>query len=294
MFGRTSHAQPTFGFGFSLTPVVKKLLIANVVMFFVTTVSWSMAGFDLAGLLAFRADRVVLQFWGAFTYMFVHGSIGHLLINMLVLFFFGAPLESRWGGKEFFRFYLISGLGGVALSFIFAPGAPIIGASAACYGLMLAFAMNWPKAPIYIYAIFPVQARFLVGFLFLMDLFSGIAGRSAGDGVAYFAHLGGFLAAFLYLKADWRPARFGRSVSDSVKSKTRSKAKPRHLVVVSREEGKKPKAQGASGRASEPDERKMLDEVDRVLDKISAEGMASLTPAEKQLLDEVSKRRRTN
>ena len=157
---------------------------------------------------------------------------------------------------------------------------------------MLAFAMNWPKAPIYIYAIFPVQARFLVGFLFLVDLFNGLAGRSAGDGVAYFAHLGGFLAAFLYLKADWRPARFAGKVSDSMKK--RSKPKPRHLVVVSREEPKQQKGAASRPAVSEPDERKMLDEVDRVLDKISAQGMASLTPAEKQLLDEVSRRRRTN
>jgi membrane associated rhomboid family serine protease len=273
------YGQPQFGFGFRLTPVVKKLIAANVAMFVVTV------AFPVVGeYLAFRPDRVFSQFWGAVTYMFVHGGLGHLLINMLVLFFFGPPLESRWGEREFVRFYLLSGLGGVALSFLLAPGAAIIGASAACYGLMVAFAMNWPKSPIYIYAIFPVQARYLVGGLFALDLFNGFA--SPGGGVAYFAHVGGAVAAFLYLKADWRPARFAKNVSE------KARPRPRKLVVVPR---KDEKLKSASARPmKEPEERKVLDEVDRVLDKISAEGISSLTAEERKLLDEVSRRRRTN
>jgi hypothetical protein len=202
-----------------------------------------------------------------------------------MVFFFGPPLESRWGGREFLRFYLISGLGGAALYFLLSPQAPMVGASAACYGIMLAFAMNWPKAPIYIYAIFPVQARWLVAFFFVVSLLNGIGG--GGGNVAHFAHLGGLLAGFLYLKADWRPARFAKNVSKKVRPR------PRKLVVVPPEErAKKDSSLGTS--LSDPEERKMLDEVDRVLDKISAEGMSSLTPEERKLLDEVSRRRRSN
>jgi membrane associated rhomboid family serine protease len=279
------YGQPTFGFNFRVTPVVKKLLIANVAVFFVTALLLPQA----VDWLSFHPNRLLTQFWGAFTYMFVHGGIGHLLINMLVLFFFGPPLESRWGGKEFFRFYVVSGLGGVALSFILAPQAAIIGASAACYGVMLAFAMNWPKAPIYIYAIFPVQARYLVGFLFALNVWNGFT--EAGGGIAYFAHLGGLLAAFLYLKADWRPARFRQQLKSQAGKARRT---PRRLVVVPREERRTSDANEAAPPMSDPEERKMLDEVDRVLDKISAHGMSSLTPKERKLLDEVSKRRRTN
>ena len=90
--------------------------------------------------------------------------------NMLVVFFFGPPLEGRWGSSEFIRYYLVCGFGGVLLAFLLAPSAPIVGASAACYGLMLAFAMNWPDAPIYVWGIFPVQAKWLVGFLFVITL----------------------------------------------------------------------------------------------------------------------------
>jgi membrane associated rhomboid family serine protease len=278
------YGQPTFGFNYRLTPVVKKLLIANVAIFFVTAVYA-----PIGAWLAFYPDRLLVQFWGVVTYMFVHGGLGHLLINMLVLFFFGPPLESRWGGREFFRFYLVSGLGGVALSFILAPQSAIIGASAACYGVMLAFAMNWPKAPIYIYAIFPVQARYLVGFLFALNVWNGFTG--AGGGIAYFAHLGGLLAAFLYLKADWRPARLAQQMRGQA---GKARPRPRRLVVVPGQERKSKDGESASPPPSDSDERRMLDEVDRVLDKISAEGMSALTDRERRLLDEVSKRRRTN
>lgn len=276
------YGQPTFGLNLRPTPMVKRILIANVVVFLVTPLAVP----ELSTYLSFRPDRLLTQFWGVFTYMFVHGDFGHIFVNMLMVFFFGPPLESRWGGREFLRFYVVSGLGGVALYFLLSPAQPMIGASAACYGVMLAFAMNWPKAPIYVYAIFPVQARWLVAFFFVVSLLSGVGG--AGGNVAHFAHLGGLLAGFLYLKADWRPARFARSVSNKVRPR------PRKLVVVPPEDREKSDSGPLGTPLSDPEERKMLDEVDRVLDKISAEGMSSLTPEERNLLDEVSRRRRSN
>lgn len=281
---RDSYSRPYFGFGVSLTPMVKKLLIANVAVFVATSVA-DAAGWPLSEYLAFRPDRLLAQFWGPLTYMFVHAGLGHILVNMLTLFFFGSPLEERWGGREFLRFYLVSGLGGVALSFVLSPGSAIVGASAACFGLMLAFVMNWPRVPVLVFAIFPVQAWMVVAFLLVTNLFYGFTGEDGG--IAYFAHLGGFLAAFLYLKADWRPAHFARKVGERVRPK------PRKLVVVPPDE-ERSRSAAAPPQLSDRDERKMLDEVDRVLDKISAQGMSSLTEEERKLLDEVSRRRRTN
>ncbi|MEJ2539923.1 MAG: rhomboid family intramembrane serine protease [Gemmatimonadota bacterium] len=275
------YREQTFGLNLRPTPVVKKLLIANVVVFLATSVFQ-----DLEGWLAFRPDRLLTQFWGVFTYMFVHGNLGHLLINMLVLFFFGPPLEGRWGGKEFFRFWLVAGLGGVVLQFAFGgAGSMMIGASAACYGIMLAFAMNWPDAPIYIWGIFPIKAKWLVGFMALMTLMSSFG--SQADGVAHFAHLGGLVAALIYLKADWRPGQLARDV------KERSRPRTRRLAIVPREDLEK-RAVGRDRSLSDREERKMLDEVDRVLDKISEQGMSSLTPEERKLLDDVSRQRRSN
>jgi hypothetical protein len=226
--------------------------------------------------------------------MFLHAGIWHILMNMLVLFFFGPPLEARWGEREFLRFYLVAGLGGAALSFLFMPPM-VVGASAAIYGVMLAFALNWPNAPIYIYGIFPVKAKWLVAFLFVLTVF-GTFGTS-GSSTAHFAHLGGILAGLIYLKADWRPkTSLARFVSTSGRrGRGGSSGSPRPLAIVPREVQKQ---RTESSSADEPvapsDERKLLDEVDRVLDKISAEGMGSLTRDERRLLDEVSRRRRMN
>lgn len=265
----------------SLTPWVKRLLIANVVVFVLTMVNQEF----FFRWFAFAPSRVLTQPWGALTYMFLHGDLMHLLVNMLVLFFFGPPLESRWGSTEFIKFYLFCGLGGVALSFLFAPGSWIVGASAAIYGLMLAFAMHWPEAPIYIWGIFPVKAKWLVGFLFVVSLMSAFGG--GGGNIAHFAHLGGILTGFLYLKSDWRPDR-GRT-------SRRQGIRVRKMAIVPREERREESdAAGAGRKERSADDDSILDEVDRILDKISAEGMTSLTNEERRTLDRVSRRHRSN
>ena len=276
------RGAPTFRF--HLTPMVKKLIIANVVIFVVSRV----IGDGLVeSLFAFQPRRVLLQPWGAVTYMFLHGDLMHLAGNMIVLFFFGPPLESRWGDREFTKYFLICGMGGVGLSFIFASSASIIGASAAVYGLMLAFAMIWPKAPIYVWGIYPVQARWLVAFFFLLAFTSAFGG--AGGGIAHFAHLGGLVTGFIYLKSDWK-------TSEKLQGFARAAGvKARRLAIVPSEDTSRSSASKArSADALGTKEKATLDAVDQVLDKISAKGMSSLTDDERALLDEVSRRQRTN
>jgi membrane associated rhomboid family serine protease len=271
---------PQFSFGYRLTPWVKRLLIANVVVFLITMLNPSF----FVEWFAFWPAEVLTRPWGALTYMFLHGGFWHLAINMLILFFFGPPLEARWGSREFIRYYLVCGLGGVALSFLFVSN-PIIGASAAIYGLMLAFALHWPEAPIYIWGIFPVKAKWLVGFLFVMSLMSALGG--AGGNIAHFAHLGGIVTGFLYLKSDWRPTEVGRVRKKGVRV--------RRMAIVPREEPRRKASPGDSKESqTSTGEEAILDEVDRILDKISAEGMTSLTSEERETLNDVSKRRRSN
>jgi len=274
--------QLSFG-GFTLTPWVKRLLVANVAVFVVTLIVGPRLVFDW---FAFHPSRLLTRPWGALTYMFLHGGFWHLAINMLVLFFFGPPLENRWGSREFLKFYLICGLGGVALSFLFMPNA-VIGASAAVYGVMLAFAMAWPEAPIYVWGIFPVKAKWLVAFFFVVTLFSAFGG--AGGGVAHFAHLGGLVTGFLYLKSDW--------ASSEHLERLKKLARVRKLAIVPRDEEGSDDAddgepRGSGWRRSAGEE--LLDEVDRILDKISDKGMGSLTDEELRTLDEVSRKRRSN
>jgi membrane associated rhomboid family serine protease len=270
----------SFGFGGMLTPVVKRLLIANVAAFVATLLVGQSFAFDW---FAFQPTRIIFRPWGVVTYMFLHGGLMHLAVNMLVLFFFGPPLENRWGSREFLKYYAICGLGGVALSYVFLPVA-VVGASAAIYGLMLAFALNWPDAPIYVWGIFPVKAKWLVAFLFVLSVLNAMEG-GAGGGVAHFAHLGGFLTGLLYLKSDWRGGRRVKRFSTAVRA--------RRMAIVPGGSGKEQEGQTRTRRQLE-EEKQMYDAVDEVLDKISAKGMASLTPAELKLLDEVSRKKRAN
>ena len=275
-----AYQTRSFGFSFMLTPMVKRLLIANTVIYFVSVV----IGLDrVFGWFALQPLNIVFRPWGPFTYMFLHGDLWHLAANMIALFFFGPPLEGRWGEKEFLRFFVVCGLGGAALSYIFMPSW-VVGASAATFGVMLAFAMNWPTVPIYIWGIFPIQARYLVAFLSVVTLLSA-AGGAGGSGVAHFAHLGGLIAGFLYLKADWRPSK-------SLADLQRAASKKRRLAIVPRDGEDEERERGTRKRIKE--DGALYDRVDAVLDKISAEGMSSLTPAELELLDEVSKKHRSN
>lgn len=271
----TYGSNMQFG-GYILSPWVKRLIIANAAVFVAT-----FAVPALISYLAFQPSAILLRPWSLLTYMFTHGGFFHLFFNLLALFFFGPPIESAWGSREFIKYYLICGLGGAALSFVFAFNSPIVGASAAVYGVMLAFAMMWPDLPIYIWGIFPVKAKWLVIFMGAISFFSAFGGSA--DGVAHFAHLGGLAAGFLYIKLD---KKTGNPVQRVQKLFTRRKFK-----VVPGSTNPKPEPPRPRGRR---DEDRVLDDVDKVLDKISTHGMASLTPDERRLLDEVSRRYRQN
>ena len=276
----------SFSFGYGLTPWVQRLLIINGLVFLGQYLSPYLVNY-----LAFVPSGVLTHPWTIVTYMFAHGGFMHLFFNMLGLFFFGPPLESRWGSREFIKFYLICGLGGAALSFLFAFNSPIIGASAAVYGVMLAFALNWPDAPIYIWGILPIPAKWLVALLAVFSFMAAFQGRA--DGVAHFAHIGGFVAAFVYIKWDKtarkrRLAGFG--FGDAAKKK-------KFRVVPGGSDVSTPAPPPRPVRRPEQafggDER-LLTELDRVLDKISTAGISSLTADERKLLDDVSRRYRQN
>jgi len=147
--------------------------------------------------------------------------------------------------------------------------------------------MNWPNAPIYVMGIFPIKAKWLVGIFVALTLMSAM-GR-AQDGVAHFAHLGGFVTGFLYLKLDYR-------ISQGMgwwKKKLSSRHRHRFTVIPGDSGNVRPPS-NSSSRTRRREEERLLDEVDRVLDKISKAGLASLSAEERRLLDEVSRRYRQN
>jgi membrane associated rhomboid family serine protease len=242
-----------------VTPWVRRLLIANIAVFFV-----QMMAPAVADPLVFDPALIFVRPWTIVTYMFLHAGITHILFNMIGLFFFGPRVEARLGSGRFIQLYLYSGISGALLSMILAPHAQIIGASAAIFGVMLAYAQFWPRDLIYIWGVLPIQARWLVIITTMLSLYSGFQGSVGG--VADFAHLGGYVGAFIYLRwlAHARGTKAFRAkaipkVEDKGLRNWR-KVDPRSVHEVNR------------------------DEVNRILDKISKSGLGSLTLPERVFL----------
>ena len=276
-------------FGSMLTKWVRWLLIANCAVFLVGLVLRLTLGFDLERHLQFRPADALLQPWTLLTYMFAHGDFFHLLMNMLGLFFFGPVLEDRWGSREFLKFYLLCGLGGALLSVLFWDQA-IIGASGAVFGVMVAFAMYWPDSPIYIWGIFPIKAKWLVVGLVTLNLISALNGTRSGT--AHLAHLGGAFMAFGYLKSPLAPSAFGEVYGGSGSRK--KKRRGWRDLFPRRRSARLAVEPPAPAKPRPPEVRRPLDDVDRILDKISSEGIGSLTAEERRRLEEASRRLGTN
>ncbi len=177
-----------------MTPWVTRLIVANILVFVVQLTFRGVTTY-LALVPALLLERP----WTLFTYMFAHSTAGltHVLFNMLGLFFFGPRVEMRIGSPAFIRLYLIAGVTGGLLSWLITPYAPIVGASGAVFGVQLAFAMFYPRDKIYIWGVLPVEARVLVVIMTVVSLYGGLSG---GGSVAHFAHLGGYVGAWLYLR----------------------------------------------------------------------------------------------
>jgi membrane associated rhomboid family serine protease len=242
-----------------MTPWVQRLLIANAAMFLLQITMP-----DVTSQLSLRPALALMRPWTLITYMFLHGGLGHIFFNMLALFFFGPRVESRLGSSRFFSLYFISGITGAIGSLIFARHASVVGASGAVFGVMLAFAYFWPRDKIMIWGILPLEARWLVIFTTLLALFGGFSGVASGT--AHFAHLGGYVGAYLYLL--WNGSARGMK-----------KFNKRAAGTV---------APDALANWKKVDTRGIhqlnRDEVNRILDKISASGIGSLSPQEKVFL----------
>ena len=253
-----------------MTPWVTRLIVANVAMFFLQQVTP-----QVTGALILVPSLIPLRPWSAVTYMFLHGGLGHVFFNMLSLYFFGPALETRLGGRRFLTLYFLAGLGGAVLSavFPFSRYVPILGASGAVFGVLLGFAWFWPRERIFLWGVVGIEARWLVLVMTALSLWGGATGSR--DGVAHFAHLGGFLGGWLYLKwmERWGPAaQWQRKARASVPSRVSGaqaldrwrSINPAQLHPVNREE------------------------YERVMAKLAAGGPTTLTPADREFLDRFS------
>ncbi|MEE8179679.1 MAG: rhomboid family intramembrane serine protease [bacterium] len=249
---------------------IKWLIIANVSVYLI---SW-FAGRNFLytfGLVPYQITRN-LRLWQIFTHMFLHGGLFHLLINLFVLWMFGKPIEREWGTKSFLKYYFTCGLGAGFFIFITSLNSriPVVGASGAIYGILVAFAMLYPDSIIYLYFLFPIKAKHFVILIGAVALLAGISrGRS---NIAHFGHLGGLLVGYVYLKFPlWKhrfhPAKIFASLRlPKLNLKRRKKYKSEFYGVEER--------------------------VNQILDKILLHGVDSLTTEERKIMDEYSRRKK--
>ncbi|CAN5376771.1 hypothetical protein BH23GEM4_BH23GEM4_15160 [soil metagenome] len=289
---RSFSSYGRFGnpFGFRVTPAVKWLLIAN---FAVAVLGVLLGVVGLHGVfdwLALYPPAVPTRPWTLLTYMFVHAGFLHLLFNMIGFFFFGPPLEEKWGSAGFVRFYFVAGFGGAILSF-FLPGAVVVGASGAVYGVLLAYAMIWPDNLIYIWGILPIKAKWFMAALIAISVFGAFGG--SGSNIAHLAHLGGLIAAFLYLKSPWAPDPYGGLGPARGRERHWPKLPWKRPDAAAVQQRADPAAVPLARREAAK-ERELLEDIDRILDKISQSGMDSLSDGERTRLEEVSRRYRSN
>ena len=264
-----------------MTPWVTRLLVTNVIVFLVLPYgSLPYALLTLFPPAVVGLDQVFIpgmpfRPWTLFTYMFLHAGFMHLLFNMIGLFFFGPRLEARLGSKGFVGLYFLSGLGGAAFSFVFSFNAFIVGASAAVYGIIIGFAMYWPRELIYIYGVVPVQARWLAAFVVVISLYSGISGSDGGT--AHFAHLGGLAVGAGYLR--WRDWHTGKGRRDFQR-------KVNHSPSMEGSERDARRRWAAIDLASIHDLNR--NEVEELLARVDREGTGALSVDERQFLDRMS------
>lgn len=251
-----------------MTQAVRGLLIANVGMYAITIVFPGVVQ-ALVLVPALIPERP----WSVVTYMFLHAGVWHLLFNMLALYFFGPRLEARLGSPQFLLLYFISGLVG-ALTSLLTPSAAIVGASGAIFGVMFGYARYWPRDLVLVWGVLPLQARWFVIGMTALSLFAGFGGAQAG--IAHFAHLGGFLGGWMYVK--WLERH-------SSAARFRARAAPPQDRFES------PKAALERWRTIRLDELHPVnrEEVERLLKKVG-EGNAGLTAEERAVLERFSRR----
>lgn len=194
---------------FRITPIVKHFIIINVIMFVLTMLA---ENFMLEKFALFYFNSPFFKPYQLISYIFMHGGFMHILFNMYSLYIFGSVLESVWGGKKFFIYYMVTGIG-AALFHLFitylriesgvldpylASIIPMVGASGAIYGLLLAYGVLFPNNVLTLF--FPpvsLKAKYMVFVFGGLEFLLGLGG--SGDGVAHFAHLGGMLFGFVIL-----------------------------------------------------------------------------------------------
>jgi membrane associated rhomboid family serine protease len=285
-----------------MTPAVQWLLALNIGVYFLQL---TLFGADAVySTLALDPARFPATWWTLGTYMFVHGWIWHLALNMFTLWMFGPRLEQVWGSGAFTRFYLWCGLGGAVAHLIFAQHSSVIGASGAISGVLVAYALRWPDEEVYLFGVIPMKSRWLVAAMIGMNIVFALAPSSRID---WTAHVGGMAFGWVFLKLSsfgglTRVRGWVSPLPDEQEDMPRAVPRTRSSM---RDQGRGVDEVVAQSNAIVLRESKPLQHVPKqetpkeyaarvnsVLDKISQQGIDSLSRDERKLLEEMSRKLR--
>ena len=238
------------------TDAIKILVSVNFGIFLLQTLARTESiFFPLFGLVP-KLVWSEFMIWQPFTYLFFHGGVWHVLINMFVLWMFGSELERLWGKAHFVKFYFVTGVGAGLVTMIFGLNSttPIVGASGAVYGVLLAYGLTYPNRTVYLYGIIPIKSLwFVIG----IGVIAFISSFDTVSEISHLTHLSGMMIGYLMLK---RPIRFN-DLWFTIRKRTLE-------YQLSHEE-----KQITHNEAIER-------EIDQILDKINREGFDSLTEEE--------------
>ena len=238
------------------TDAIKILVSVNFGIFLLQTIARTEGMFfPLFGLVP-KMVWSEFMLWQPFTYLFFHGSIWHVLINMFILWMFGSELERLWGKEHFLKFYFVTGVGAGLVTMIIGLNSmtPIVGASGAVYGVLLAYGLTYPNRTVYLYGIIPIKSLWFVigiGVIAFMSSFDNVSQ------ISHLTHLSGMVIGYLMLK---RPVRFNDLWFTIRKRTLEYKIKHEEKKVSQHQEIER--------------------EIDSILDKINREGFDSLTSEE--------------
>lgn len=266
-----------------VTPMVKKLLIANGVVFLLQFMIGPLVGVSTREGFSYMVKYLGLvpklavdsgYLWQLVTYQFLHGGFFHILLNMFILWMFGVELERLWKQEGFLKFYLICGIA-AGLSMILVnygrvpeTTKPTIGASGAIYGLLGAYAYFWPNREVYVWFIFPVKIKYFVLFIGGIEFFVSVTQTSTGT-IANTAHVGGLVMGLVYVHFSDPRGSLLQPVKDWFKRKK---------VERKRREWKK----------QEQKRSKMVKDADEILDKLRELSWEELSDYEKNRIQEIS------
>ena len=286
----------SYGYGGrETTSAVKTLIIANAAVFGLQTVLGGglLPGFGfIERWFSFVPGIAIfgLQVWRFVTYMFLHAGLFHIALNMFILWMFGSQIEALWGKRTFLIYYFVCGIGAAVVYGLFnlfglSAFTPMLGASGAVYGILLAYGLTFPDNIILVFFILPLKAKYAVVLFGLIEFLS----IPRGGSVAHLAHLGGMLAGYIFLQATAPGlARRGRRATGDLTGAWR-RFRTRSRMRVVRPEDRKPGGNG-KGDADAGPRTPEQERIDAILDKISREGLKSLTDEEQEILRRAGRR----